>query len=295
MGRLGDPRGEGYALLGLGAAALQQGDARGARARYEAAVARLRSVGDARGVGLALTDIGQAALAAGDLAGARAALDEAMAALAAIGDTWISGFALVYLGDLERTAGRPEAATAAYAAALAPRPGGRDRSQTVLALEGMAGAAAALGHHERAATLFGAAEGAREAMALPPLPTRQARIEADRAATRRQLSPRAFAEAAAAGRTLGLAQAVELALRPLGPAPAERPAPGGEELTARELEVLRHLAAGLSNQAIAEALCVSIYTVQAHLRSVYAKLGVGSRAAAARYAWAHGLAGEGGP
>lgn len=296
MSRLGDPRGAGYALLGLGATALQQGDPAAARANYEAALAKLRAVGDARGVGLALTDLAQAALAGADLAGARAALDEALATLAAIGDSWISGFALVYRGDLERAAGSPAAAAQAFAAALAPRAGGRDRSQTVQALEGMAGAAAALGHFERAAALFSAAETARAALALPPLPTRRARTEADMASTRHHLSAQAFARALAEGRALSLAQAVELALRPSGPAappPASAPdSAAPDELTAREREVLRHVAAGLSNQAIAEALSVSIYTVQAHLRSVYAKLGVSTRAAAGRYAWAHGLAGQ---
>ncbi len=299
MSRLGDPRGTGYALLGLGATALQQGDSAAARAFFEDALAKLRAVGDARGVGLVLTDLGQAALAGGDQAGARAALDEALAALSAIGDSWIRGFAQIYQGDLEREAGRLDAAAAAFAEALAPRTGGRDRSQTVQAIEGLAGTAAGRGHYGRAAVLFSAAETARAALALPPLPTRLARIAADMAATRRQLSAEAFAESLAQGRALSLSQAVELALRPFGEGPqppqpaAEQPGavPGPDELTVREREVLRQVAAGLSNQAIAEALGLSIYTVQAHLRSIYAKLGVSSRAAAGRYAWAHGLAG----
>ncbi|NTU78516.1 MAG: response regulator transcription factor, partial [Chloroflexales bacterium] len=321
MSRLDDPRGAGYALLGLGAAALQQSDAAAARARLEEALAKLRAVGDARGVGLVLTDLGQAALVGGDHAAARAALDEAIAALAAIGDTWITGFTMVYLGDLEQAEGRPEAAAAAFAMALSPRAGGRDLAQTVLALEGLAGAAVALGHPERAAILFGAAAAARAAMGLPPLPTRHARVEAAIAATRRRLSARAFAEALAHGHAMPLDKAIELALRPLPAASLEaRPptsgppvvpiamAPQGlapatprsgegaagevDDLTARELEVLRHVAGGLSNQAIAAALSLSIYTVQAHLRSIYAKLGVSSRSAAGRYAWEHGLAGD---
>ena len=47
---------------------------------------------------------------------------------------------------------------------------------------------------------------------------------------------------------------------------------------------LQLLAAGLTNSQIAERLTLSTYTVQAHLRSIYSKLGVSTRVAAARAA-----------
>jgi len=53
--------------------------------------------------------------------------------------------------------------------------------------------------------------------------------------------------------------------------------PAMPDLTARELEVLQLLANGLSNQAIAEALFISDRTVQTHLTSIFAKMGVASR------------------
>jgi DNA-binding CsgD family transcriptional regulator len=55
-------------------------------------------------------------------------------------------------------------------------------------------------------------------------------------------------------------------------------------LTAREIEILRRVTSGLTNRQLAEELGVSTRTVDAHLRSVYAKLGVKSRSAATRYA-----------
>jgi DNA-binding NarL/FixJ family response regulator len=58
--------------------------------------------------------------------------------------------------------------------------------------------------------------------------------------------------------------------------PVEDP-PARQELTARELEVLQLLAQGLNNRAIAETLFVSDRTVQAHLTSIFAKMGVASR------------------
>jgi predicted ATPase/DNA-binding CsgD family transcriptional regulator len=63
--------------------------------------------------------------------------------------------------------------------------------------------------------------------------------------------------------------------------------PGG--LTGREVEVLRLLAQGLTNAQIAEQLVVSPYTVNAHLRHIFNKLDVPSRAAAASFAVEHDL------
>jgi DNA-binding NarL/FixJ family response regulator len=57
-----------------------------------------------------------------------------------------------------------------------------------------------------------------------------------------------------------------------------------EGLTAREVDVLRLVAAGLTDAEAAEQLFVSVRTVNAHLRSIYRKLGVSSRAAAGRFA-----------
>jgi DNA-binding NarL/FixJ family response regulator len=57
-----------------------------------------------------------------------------------------------------------------------------------------------------------------------------------------------------------------------------------EGLTAREVDVLRLVAAGLTDAEAAEQLFVSVRTVNAHLRSIYRKLGVTSRAAAGRFA-----------
>ena len=51
----------------------------------------------------------------------------------------------------------------------------------------------------------------------------------------------------------------------------------GEPLTDRELEVLRLVAIGQSNEAIAEALVISIETVKKHLKNIYGKLDVHSR------------------
>jgi len=60
-------------------------------------------------------------------------------------------------------------------------------------------------------------------------------------------------------------------------------------LTDREVEILRRVTSGLTNRQLAEELGVSTRTIDAHLRSVYAKLGVKSRSSATRYAIEHHL------
>ena len=61
-------------------------------------------------------------------------------------------------------------------------------------------------------------------------------------------------------------------------------------LTGREVEVLRLVALGLSNAEIAAQLVVSPRTVHAHLRSIFDKLGVTTRTAAAHEAVRIGVA-----
>lgn len=62
-----------------------------------------------------------------------------------------------------------------------------------------------------------------------------------------------------------------------------------DDLTMREKEVIRLLATGLTNIQIAKELVISPLTVNAHVRSIYSKLGVTTRAAATRYAFEHHL------
>ena len=67
----------------------------------------------------------------------------------------------------------------------------------------------------------------------------------------------------------------------LGPAGVAAPSTSAAELSSRELEVLELVAAGLTNEAIAERLVLSVRTVERHLSNVYAKLGLSGKAARA--------------
>jgi NarL family two-component system response regulator LiaR len=71
---------------------------------------------------------------------------------------------------------------------------------------------------------------------------------------------------------------------------AKGEAPAYKELTEREMEVLRLLAQGKSNQDIADQLIIGIKTVKFHVTNILAKLGVEDRTQAAIYAYKNGLA-----
>ncbi|MFN2177480.1 MAG: response regulator transcription factor, partial [Anaerolineales bacterium] len=62
-----------------------------------------------------------------------------------------------------------------------------------------------------------------------------------------------------------------------------------EPLTEREQEVLRHVSEGLSNQEIANVLCLSENTVKKHLRNILQKLHLNNRVQAAVFAAREGL------
>ncbi len=98
-----------------------------------------------------------------------------------------------------------------------------------------------------------------------------------------------------------LPHAAAIAASAAAPAPApaapgsvgiapEAPRPEPEALSPREIEVLRLIAEGRSDQEIAAALFVSRRTVGSHVGNILAKLGVSSRSGAAAYAVRRGLA-----
>jgi DNA-binding NarL/FixJ family response regulator len=83
--------------------------------------------------------------------------------------------------------------------------------------------------------------------------------------------------------------ALDPAIAPRLIARVAQPAPSGESLTDRELEVLRLAARGLTNKQIGHDLDISDRTVQNHLANIYAKLGVASRTEAVTAGLQRGL------
>ena len=161
-------------------------------------------------------------------------------------------------------------------------------------LEGLAAVFAAQGEPMRATRLWGAAEALREAMGMPLPPIENPGYKRSVAAARIQLGGQIFTAIWAEGRTM-IPEEVLAAQEPVKlPQPVPReplsmlPAksspsyPGG--LTAREVEVLRLMAQGLTDAQIAEQLMLSPRTVSWHLSTIYNKIQVSSRSAATRYA-----------
>ena len=99
-----------------------------------------------------------------------------------------------------------------------------------------------------------------------------------------QAAVTAFTTAASLFDQIGARLDARLVDRPVPPT-ADRPA----GLTEREVEVLRLVAAGLTNNDIAAALFLSAKTVSRHLSNIFTKIGVTSRAAATAFAFERAL------
>lgn len=192
--------------------------------------------------------------AIGDYAQASARAVKALAAAGAPRQPLTLLAAHRLLGELDLAAGRPIDAEAQLTAALA-----------------LADACGA--RHEQALTLLALADVLR---VRGDLPAARAHLDTVRTLCRPM-------EAAV---TLAQADALEARLPATATAPPEHPPAG---LTPRETEVLRLLATGLANAEIARSLSLSPRTVNAHLTTIYGKLGVTTRGAAIRVALDHDL------
>jgi DNA-binding NarL/FixJ family response regulator len=159
------------------------------------------------------------------------------------------------------------------------------------------------GQPVNAARLCGFAESLRTLLRAPLTPIDRPAYQQTIAALRAQLDEPTFLNAWAAGQALTLEEAIAEAVQVKArehipptppPAPVETPSSSPARgnpfgLTAREIEVLRLVTQGLTTSHIAEQLMISPRTADAHLRSIYRKLEVSSRAAATRSAIEHKL------
>jgi DNA-binding CsgD family transcriptional regulator len=255
---LGDKRDAVYALVILGYTAILEGHVDLAQTRLDESLALLNDLGDRRGISWALYGLGWVALSQTQAPEAQAWLEQSVALLRDVGQPWF----------------------------------------LALTLEGLAGAGALQGLHTWAARLWGHAETLRETLGASK-PTPAARMQAPFVeAARAALGADAFAAAWAEGRQMSLEVVLIARDQPLlEPASPARPTPvvgimrprypGG--LTAREVEVLRLVAAGLTDQEVAEKLIIAPRTVNTHLTSIYNKLAVTNRVEATRFAVLHHL------
>ncbi len=285
---LGDSMGLAYALSYLANVFWYQGDYAAAGPTFDEALALFREPENQWGIAFSVYGLGFVALSQNDDSTAAACFQEALALLRELGDKRSLVRALYGLGRVALRRGDPLAARVYAQEALALVIEIGQQWGIPICLELLAGVAAAQKQPELAVRLFGLAERLRQSLSVPVPPAFQEWRQVDVALARSQLDESTFAAAWAAGRLLSLEQAVTLLAQP--PAVAAAPVVTfAFGLTPREREVLHLVAQGLSDAQAAEKLVVSVRTVNAHLASIYSKLGVNSRTAAVRLAIDHKL------
>jgi predicted ATPase/DNA-binding CsgD family transcriptional regulator len=305
-----DPAAAAWTHTYLGLGAVTGGEVPEATRLLGEARRRWEPVGDAHGLGETRFFLGVAADLAGDAAAAAAHYAAALEQLSTIGDVQGVAYAHCYLGVAEWKRGELSSAVTHIWAALRTGIALRDRwflgagAQVAVALVSERADPAAR------ARLLGAADALAQASGATFVWVRMPGGQ-DVAGLRERLAREGAGEWAAAyraGRALPFAEVVTLALRLLedvaqalphpetesAPSSAQQPARTSERaerrlLSVREQEVLRLVAQGQANKAIARQLVISPSTVNYHLTSIFNKLGVDTRAQAVAVAAQRGL------
>jgi predicted ATPase/class 3 adenylate cyclase/DNA-binding CsgD family transcriptional regulator len=278
---------------------LSEGDLAQAHRWLDESFALSREVGDKESIANGFSLWGMLALSEGNTALAASQVEQALALFQEMKrqeGTARSLYALARVATVQQDYAHSQAL---YEQGVKVARESGDKLTIIPSLEGLASAVAAQGNHAWAAHLWGAAEALRETIGAPLPPVERAPYHQAVTAARTRLGGHAFATAWAEGRTMSLEQALaapgQVALsapnqeeQSSSPTPASPP-PYPDGLTAREVEVLRVVAQGLTNEQVAERLVISPRTVDTHLTSIYGKIGVSSRVAATRYAIEHHL------
>jgi non-specific serine/threonine protein kinase len=255
------------------------------------------------GIAGALFCLADAVYVQGDVARASKLLEEAVAIARKLGNLWGLGRRLVRLGQFAQAQDNLERATALIQEGLDTCQDAGDHWGITMALIGLASVASKRGEPERAARLLGSVETRRNTIGATLWFVDQLEYKHNVASVHAALTAEQFAGAWAQGQAMSLEDIITYAqenVEPLHVVPAlkatsSQTAASSETagLTVREIEVLRLIAAGKSNQKIAEELILSIRTVERHVSNIYVKIDVHgntARAAATAYAFSHGLA-----
>jgi predicted ATPase/DNA-binding CsgD family transcriptional regulator len=253
---LGNPHPLADILNRLGIEEHNQGNYARAAALYEEVQTIWRELGCTWELVCVTTNLGVTAQAQGDITRAAEQYRESLVLLEGVGETWMI--------------------------------------EELLAL--VAALAAETGDWHRGARLIGATDRLLEAIGFALAPFVHVFYERARSRVRRELGEDVFGAEREVGQSLTRTQArseayeVASALARMSVADdAELGIRLRAGLTLREMDVLRLVAQGQSNQNIADALFISVPTVKRHLTNILGKLDLPSRSAATAYAHTHGL------
>ncbi len=292
---LGHKQEKANALTGLGQVAICQGDMPTA-ARYLKESLRLtREIGHTPGVALLLWGLGDLERLQGNLPKAIDYYEQCLSLSRTSGDKIAMAGALFGLGESARLQEENERALILLKQSIHISWEIEDKLGLTLALEAFCYLCKQINLPERAVQFLGAVEALRDALQAPRTPSQTSIYECEQASLYTSIGERAFRENWSSGRSMALHLVLALianihipTVPPLNQQSSPPSYPAG--LTTREVEVLRLVAAGLTDARIAETLVLSPRTVNTHLRSIYAKLGISSRSAATRFALEQHLA-----
>jgi non-specific serine/threonine protein kinase len=294
---LGDQRGVALALNSLGNVSHYQGDYQRAEELYRQSLEVHRHMGNRVGSAAVLNSLGVLARNRGNLDGARAFGEQALEIHRELGDTRNVALVLNNLARVERDASQWTNAVSICAESLGLFRDLTDAWGVSTVLVNLGIMAQQTEDRVLATRLFGAAEALRETATgsafLSVSPSELAAHEDSALAARSALGEAEFAANWQKGRSLSLDEAVAAGLAIQQSQSVRRgPLEFADPLAAREREVAILVASGHTNRQIGEALVISEWTVDTHVRHILAKLGLRSRAQVAAWAVERRLVGR---
>jgi non-specific serine/threonine protein kinase len=268
----------------------EMGDDARSAALFLEAEALLREVDEGGWLSFTLTNLAMQAHLRGETERGEQLASDALEISRRIGFTWGAAQALSRQGRFAYDAGDYARATALFQDSLVLWREAGDRWRVALTLSYLADMAVTSEQLERAARLLGAADALNErASGSLDLNDGTGWLRAREAAGER-LGPATFERIWNEGRRLSWDEAIAEAVEPRDePSPPTAGSNSTGRLSPREVEVLRLLVQGHTDREIAEALFISPRTAQGHVSSIFNKLGVNSRTAAATVALVDGL------
>ena len=286
-----DKVGIAYALSNAGFAANGQGRHQRAITLIEESVDLFLEEGEKWGAAIELGFLAVSWRDRGDHARAKSLAERGLALSREVGERQAISAALYTLASLAQAEREHERARDLFEEGLKLSVEMGNEADVAHSLEGLAAVAASEGRLVNAARLWGAEEALLERMEtavytyVPDRSLHRSRV----AAAREWLDEEAFEAAWREGRSFGIEQAIECALDRSTTPEAASPETYPARLSAREAEVLRLVARGMTNAEVAAKLFLSSRTVDWHMGSIYRKLGLHSRTEAVRFASDHGL------